>query len=295
MNFKGIYAGQSAFMQLCLLLFFVLTGTIVSGVISLLLIGGSYTELNRDPDFIRLIQFLSTVLTFLLPALSVAWLCSRNPLAYLSVGKFPDVKILSLTFISMILFSPVITLTGLLNRSMKLPSFMQEVESWMQSLEASAEELTLLLLSDSGILSLLFNLLVVAVTAGIVEEFFFRGALQRIIGKWFTNPHVTIWCVAFIFSAIHMQFYGFLPRLLLGAYFGYLLYWSRNIWIPVFAHFINNAVAVIGMSDSRLKENEYISGEIPDSGLLPFGISALVAFFLFCYCVRYLREYVIKA
>lgn len=67
-----------------------------------------------------------------------------------------------------------------------------------------------------------------------------------------------------------MQFFGFLPRMLLGAYFGYLLYWTRNIWIPVFAHFVNNAIAVISMSDAKLKDNEFITGDISTQNLLPY-------------------------
>ena len=59
------------------------------------------------------------------------------------------------------------------------------------------------------------------------------------------NIHLSIWASAIIFSAIHFQFYGFIPRLLLGALFGYLYYWSGNLLIPMFAHFVNNAFGVI--------------------------------------------------
>lgn len=87
-----------------------------------------------------------------------------------------------------------------------------------------------------------------------------------------------------------MQFYGFLPRILLGAYFGYLLYWSRNIWIPVFAHFVNNAFAVISMSDDRLKENEFITGDISDTYLLPYSALAIVTLLLFYLCTQQIKR-----
>ena len=160
----------------------------------------------------------------------------------------------------------------------------------MKAQEALAEQLTNLLLSGDGLMNLLANLLVVAVMAGITEEFLFRGALQRIIGKWTSNHHIVIWTAAIIFSAFHMQFYGFLPRVLLGAYFGYLLYWSRNIWIPVFAHFVNNAFAVISMSDDRLKENEFITGDISDTYLLPYSALAIVTLLLFYLCTQQIRK-----
>ena len=134
-----------------------------------------------------------------------------------------------------------------------------------------------------------FNLIVIAVAAGITEEFLFGGALQRIIGKWTYNHHIIIWSAAIIFSTFHMQFFGFLPRMLLGAYFGYLLYWTRNIWIPVFAHFVNNAIAVISMSDAKLKDNEFITGDISTQNLLPYTIVAIVALFFFVRCCRKLK------
>ena len=190
----------------------------------------------------------------------------------------------------MFLINPAISLTGLLNQQMELPSFMEGIEHWMRTREDEAERLTLLLLSEKGIGALLANLLVVALTAGITEEFLFRGAFQRILERWTSNPHWVIWIAACLFSAFHMQFYGFLPRMLLGVYFGYLLYWSRNIWIPVFAHFTNNAFAVICMSDEQLKQNEFISGEVTTPNLLPYIVMAVIGLVLFYFCGKRLKE-----
>lgn len=288
MNLKGIYARRPALFQLALLLSFALIGTFLTSIITLSL---DSTGNIQEPGMLRFVQAMSEICTFLTPAIIVAWLCSKEPENYLFVKHFPDIKIVLLTFVSMFLLSPAITLTGVLNKAIKLPAFMERIEIWMQSLEQSAERLTELLLSEAGIIPILLNLLVIAAVAAITEEFFFRGALQRIIGKWFKNYHAVIWCAAFIFSAIHMQFYGLIPRMLLGAYFGYLLYWSKNMWIPVLAHFCNNAVAVIGMGNSSLKENEYISGEIPESEMLSFIIIAMITFALFCFCANYLRKH----
>ena len=192
----------------------------------------------------------------------------------------------SLTF----LFSPVINLLGLLNKQMELPAFMAPIEEWMRAQETLAEQLTTILLSSDSVWVILANLIVIAVTAGITEEFLFRGALQRVIGKWTSNPHTIIWIAAILFSAFHLQFYGFLPRMILGAYFGYLLYWSKSIWIPVFAHFVNNAFAVIGMSDSRLKDNEFVTGDIPAEHLLDFCLIAALSFLLFILVNRRLKR-----
>jgi hypothetical protein len=85
----------------------------------------------------------------------------------------------------------------------------------------------------------------IAVLPALGEEFLFRGVLQRLFIEWTKNRHFGVWIASFIFSFIHFQFYGFIPRFLLGLYFGYLLVWSSSIWVPVVAHLINNGFAVI--------------------------------------------------
>lgn len=290
---KGIYAGKPALFQLLLLLVSLLLGAIFSSLIGtgiFFMLHGTAGNIMHYPGMMRMMQLISAIGTFLFPALAVAWLCSPNPEAYLCIKRKTDTKILLLVLASMILMSPTVTLTALLNKQMVLPSFMAPVEAWMQTQEALAEQLTNTLLAGDGLLTFLSNLVVMALMAGITEEFLFRGALQRIIGQWTANHHIVIWSAAILFSAFHLQFYGFLPRMLLGAYFGYLLYWSRNIWIPVFAHFANNAFAVIGMSDNRLKENEFITGDISNANLLPYSALAVITLLLFIVCVQRIRK-----
>ena len=290
---NGIYAGKPALFQLLLLLVSLLLGAIFSSLIGtgiFFMLHGTAGNIMHYPGMMRMMQLISAIGTFLFPALAVAWLCSPDPEAYLCIKRKTDTKILLLVLASMILMSPTITLTALLNKQMVLPSFMAPVEAWMQTQEALAEQLTNTLLAGDGLLTFLSNLVVMALMAGITEEFLFRGALQRIIGQWTANHHIVIWSAAILFSAFHLQFYGFLPRMLLGAYFGYLLYWSRNIWIPVFAHFANNAFAVIGMSDNRLKENEFITGDISNANLLPYSALAVITLLLFIVCVQRIRK-----
>ncbi len=288
MNLKGIFANRSASFQIFLLLSLVLVGTLLAGIVSLIPVQLEFN--NNSPGVLRLYQFISATLAFLLPSLVAAYLFSYQPFEYLSLKKKLTLKTALLTFFSMFLLSPIITLTGLLNKAMKLPAFMEKVEKWMQDMEASAERVTEVILSGTDFFSILMNLFVVAVMAAITEEFLFRGTLQRIISKWTIKPHKVIWITAIIFSAVHMQFYGFIPRLLLGAYFGYLIYWSNNMWLPVLAHFTNNAVAVIGMSSEKLKDQVFITGDIPESEIVSFTIPALISFCLFILCVKYLRE-----
>jgi len=100
---------------------------------------------------------------------------------------------------------------------------------------------------------LLINLLMIAILPAIGEELIFRGCFQNIFTRWTGNYHWGIWLAAILFSAIHMQFYGFIPRMLLGAMFGYMLVWGRSMWLPILAHLVNNGGAVITAYVLQLK------------------------------------------
>lgn len=290
---KGICASRPASVQLLIFLLLVSAGAIFSSLLStvyILLTQGLETDMTQNPNLARVIQLIASIGTFLLPALGMAWLCSASPKQYLSIRGIKDPRTWILTFVCMLLLTPVINLLGLLNQQMELPAFLAPVEEWMRAQEDLAERLTMTLLSDNHVEAIIANLIVIALAAGITEEFLFRGALQRVIGKYTTNPHTVIWIAAALFSAFHLQFYGFLPRMLLGAYFGYLLYWGKSIWLPVFAHFTNNAVAVIGMSDSHWKDSEFITGDIPPEHLLDFTLMATASLLLFLLANRLLRR-----
>jgi hypothetical protein len=140
---------------------------------------------------------------------------------------------------------PVLEFSVQLNQKMALPGSLKWIEDWMKMKEEEMKVLTERLLSMKTATDLAVNLLMIAILPAIGEELFFRGGVQTAFWRWFKNHHVAIWVTAILFSSIHLQFYGFLPRMLLGAGFGYLYVWSRSIWIPVLAHFINNGLVVV--------------------------------------------------
>lgn len=195
-------------------------------------------------QILRFIQIFSSTGMFIVPAIFFAKQESRDWKSYL---RLKEGHVLLFVLMVLIMFSsgPVLELSAELNKSMKLPGFLKGVEEWMMLKEQELAEMTRLLLKmdSAGILAV--NLLMLAIIPGIGEELIFRGCLQKIFARWMGNKHLAIWVTAIIFSAIHVQFYGFIPRMLLGALFGYLLVWSGSIWIPIAAHFINNSVAVI--------------------------------------------------
>jgi membrane protease YdiL (CAAX protease family) len=141
---------------------------------------------------------------------------------------------------------PITSFTGELNSGLHLPEWFSEVEKWMIEKEDKAAGLIDLLISSDNFWSMMLNLLVLAVIPAIGEELIFRGVFQKIGYKLFKSVNVSIWITAFIFSTIHFQFFGFIPRFILGLVFGYLFLWSGTLWLPVISHFVNNAVPVIG-------------------------------------------------
>jgi uncharacterized protein len=132
-----------------------------------------------------------------------------------------------------------------MNENMSLPSALNGLQDWMKKSEENAAKLMEFLLNFTSISQFIITFIVVAVFAGIGEELIFRGILQNLLVKKFQNYHLAIWVSAFVFSFIHFQFYGFLPRMLLGALLGYLYAWSGSLWVPILAHTINNGFIVI--------------------------------------------------
>jgi membrane protease YdiL (CAAX protease family) len=181
---------------------------------------------------------------FVVAAFIFAKIQSSDWLTYLNLKKF-NLVLAILTLLIILSFSPLLEFSNELNKNMVLPKFLNELEAWMKLKEAQMAEMTKQLLVMKSIPVLLINLLMLAIIPAVGEEFIFRGCLQKIFGRWIGNYHIAIWITAIIFSAIHFQFYGFMPRMLLGALFGYLLVWSGSLWLPILAHFMNNGVAVV--------------------------------------------------
>lgn len=235
-------------------------------------------------EFLKLIQIFSSFGMFIVSALLFAKFESNDWLAYLKLKDF-SVLLFLLTILIMFSFVPILEWSNELNKSMKLPGFLKGIEDWMLRKELEVGNLTKQLLVMNSISVLLVNLLMFVVIPAFGEELIFRGCLQKIFKRLTGNYHIAIWITAIIFSAIHVQFYGFIPRMLLGALFGYLLVWSGSLWLPILAHFMNNAIAVItayiyqqkGISLDKLDQPDPVSGSVYLISLV--ATSALLWFF----------------
>jgi membrane protease YdiL (CAAX protease family) len=131
------------------------------------------------------------------------------------------------------------------NSLLVLPDFLSGVEQWMRDMETQLMELTQYLTDFQSIPELLAGILVIGVFAGVGEEMFFRGLIQPKMQEYLRSPHWGIWVTAIIFSAIHAQFFGFLPRMFLGALFGYLYHYTGSLFYPILGHILNNALTLL--------------------------------------------------
>ena len=246
---------NSAYLQLLMIVLFaiagIVIGTILSVAVMLMLYGttgfGAMGTLDANSEkyvmVIKISQVLTTACLFILPPI---WLARTEKTALKDFYGFkkPRLFLVVLVILIMVFSMPVMEWIALANQKMTLPGFLKPIEDWMREKEDAAMKMTILLLKVDHPWDFFVNLFIIALLPAVAEEFIFRGAIQRSFTRMFHNPHVAIWVTAFIFSAIHVQFFGFIPRLLLGAAFGYIYWWTGSLWYTMLAHFLNNGYAV---------------------------------------------------
>lgn len=247
------------------------------------------TEPDRGlQNVLMLTQGLSQVVGFIIvPVLFVKHYEKTNLLKKIGLrvnqdSWIPTIIVIGFVLVFMVVNSPIIEW----NSEAQLPSFMHD---FAKGLEESAKVATAYLTHFYSTPYFIFSLIVIAVIPAIGEELLFRGLIQNYLQKAFNNPHIAIWATAILFSAIHMQFFGFVPRMLLGAIFGYLmLYSGNNIWYPMVGHFINNGFTILML---YLHQKGAVSFDIENAESFPFeavGIFTIVGIVLF---VLYLRQF----
>ena len=237
-------------LALCSLIGVLLTGSL------LVLLGLVYGGDTASIGYLRVTIILQDLFVILLPAYLVFHFSFEQPWKSLGFVKGNNLLILLLYALLIFIVSlPSISVLARWNELISFPSSLSKLETMFREMEDSALAVTDRFLAAKSRWELLLNVGLMAVLAGFVEEVFFRGALQKLIHRWFSNGHVAVWSAAFIFSLIHLQFYGFFPRVLMGAILGYLYLYSGNIWVPIFAHFANNASVVLNnyfLSDTEI-------------------------------------------
>ena len=262
----------SWFVKLLLLAAFALMMLIVVTLIIMVAFGARFTGINVQLTTIA----LQNILIFMAPVLIMALICRHSDQRPISqtmwMSKAPSFKSIAMVVLVYIVALPAMNWIVDWNEGLHLPQELRGVESILRDMEDSAQALTSDLLLSKTWEGMLIRVLLVGVITGLGEEIFFRAGMLGSMHYGGVKRHVAVWTVALIFSGIHMQFFGFVPRLLLGAWFGYVMLWSGEVWTPIIAHSLNNSIVVVF---TFLANNHYIEDNIietlgvPEKGQQP--------------------------
>lgn len=227
--------------------------TLLGILLSIPFIDGSFVDVMTEVSdmateqhvhLMKYYQIVTQFAWFLVPALAFGFLVQKNIFEFFNMNFFPTLLFVGLGILIIFLSNPFNEWLVYQNNQMNLPPFLSDWETWMREAEEAAAIATNKFLEMDSFNEYLLNIFMIGVMAAMGEELLFRGAAQPLMIKLFKNPHIGIWSVAVIFSIIHFQFYGFFARMFLGAVLGYSYYFTKNLWIPIIAHFFNNSMAV---------------------------------------------------
>lgn len=273
-HYHSISSNSKVFLFFILLLIGLFVGNSIGLLGSSIFNASSMTDLTslQTVKALKFLQAFSAIGIFIIPAFLFSYVTNFS-LSFTNVSRQQILITVALMLMSM----PIINVLAEWNASMHLPSFLSSLEEWMRLAEVQAMRITDSFLNVKTISGVLFNLLIIAVIPAIGEEVLFRGVIQNSLYQKTTNIHLSIWLSAFLFSAMHLQFMGFIPRFLIGGMFGYLFYWSGSIWLPIIAHFVNNAAAVIL---SFLILNGQLSKDVETMGANEGQVSVIIIAFM---------------
>lgn len=239
-------------------------------------------------NYMKYLQIVNQLGLFVFAPLFFAFLVERNVFNYLSLNIKPAFKATVISLVSIYAILPFVSWVGELNQGLQLPSFLSGVEDWMKSSEDAATQTMLAFLNVKSIWAMVFNVIMIALIPGIGEELLFRGVILKIFRRWTNNVHLAVIISAILFSALHMQFYGFLPRMVLGLLLGYVFVYTGSLWVPILIHFINNASAIIFVYASG--SSEILTSDIESFGSTNSVAVAMISLLIVTAIILYLRK-----
>lgn len=272
---------------------FILIGYILIGIVSIifmhvfnvdLLAFESGTINLNQLNTIKLYQGLASILLFAFPSVLFIYFYNKKYNFYTDIQTIqPNIILIAIALL--LAFSPFMFFSAEWNQKMQLPNMFSSLELLMRTMEDKAAALTEQFLTMNHWYDVLINVIIIGIIPGISEELMFRGCFQNIFYKMSNNKHIAIWLAAILFSAIHFQFFGFVPRMLLGAIFGYVYVSTRSIWVPIAMHVFNNAFQVI----MAYYNPEIIGKSDKDIPHIAWYV-AFISFFLSLYFYRKIKQ-----
>jgi len=276
---------------------FALIGPLIGFLITKPYVPGTFEDylnalqnLSEHPELkihVYVVQGCATLVGLIIAPMLMLNAQRKNAFGYFRFNRLQLVPVVVTIFL-VITFMLVNSVFIAWNANMHFPEFMSGFEEWAKAKEKLAEETTRALTQFDSMGELILAILVIAILPAVGEELVFRGMIQNEFYRGTKNIHLSIWISAALFSAIHMQFFGFVPRMLLGALFGYLYYWSGQLSISILAHFVNNAFQVFLI---YFAQSGYVDKDVVESNdALPWpGVAAgtVATIFLLHYFHRY--------
>lgn len=283
---RGTFENYSGFAKISLLALVFIFFTLFCAIILKLEVL-SFSGM-KEGNLLRLTLFTQDLIIFIsTPLLTQFFLWKDSTKKSLQL-RTPNLIILALGVMAMISISPLIDVLSTWNQGLQLPESLRSIEDWMINTEKAAEVATNTLLNTDSWGGFFMNIIIIAIMAGIGEELMFRGVIQKILIGWTKNIHLGILYTAIIFSAIHFQFYGFVPRMILGMVLGYLYIWSKSLWVPVIAHAINNALTVTFTPNAFNKGNELVKIVSNNQNSIGYIVAGI---FVFTFCMWRIWKY----
>lgn len=237
--------------------------------------------LQIDPIFLLIAQGIFSILMFV----GVSLLFIKVVLKLSPAEFFPKVpwSMVGTTCLISVSFMVVNSAIGEWNMNLDFPD--SNFEDWAKQSEEQLKVLTEHVINFTSLTHFIIAFIVVGIIPAIGEELLFRGLIQNFLSKAFSNHHLGIWISGFAFAAIHMQFYGLAPRMLLGVVFGYLYHWSGNLTVAMIAHLINNGFALFLLYMSTLGAIEVSPEQMESSAPWPivmvFAVVCLISLRIF--------------
>lgn len=218
-------------------------------------------------SFFMAAQAITSLLLFIIAPLFYLYVIEKKSVGSLNVKGTANWIPFALTALIMLTSMVALEFVIRWNENINLPAFLDGFEQWAREEEETRKEITQFLTQFNSLTEFLVGMVVIALIAAIGEELLFRGLIQNKVHAISGNIHLAIWTTALLFSLFHLQFFGLFPRLLLGVLFGYIYYWSKNLWVPIFAHFVNNG---LGVSLLYLHQLKYTDENLAETTSLPF-------------------------
>jgi len=219
-----------------------------------ILLGSTFGYPAKTLALNKLEQTLSSIGVFALPSFLYAVMTTNDRrMDFLGLRKAQLPVFYVMGVILLLLSFPFEGWLGQLNKHIPLADWMIRDEK-----DATAR-LTEFLKAGSGA-DVAINVVFIALAPAICEELCFRGALQRILIQCFRSPWAGILATAAFFSAFHMQFQGFLPRMFMGTLLGAAYWYSGSLWVAILGHFFVNGVQVIAASyyPGMIEQDPYV-------------------------------------